>query len=62
MAKEVIIKGHGKWEVMKKAWEAERRPGWLVLGGGKTYTVIVKDGEPEFHDSTNESFYESTSF
>lgn len=50
------------WNSLYGLWLQEKRPGWVVTGR-KTYTVIQNtDGEYEFHESTTQSLYESTSF
>lgn len=52
-----------RWEEMKKLWEIEHRPGYLVVGN-KTYTVYRLGGNRlEFRaDKDDRGFYESTSF
>jgi hypothetical protein len=57
-----IEEGDDKWEGMKAAWLAERKPGHLQLKGGVTYKVLLPEGEPIFVPVASgvDNFYGST--
>lgn len=58
-----IIRGNPKWEGMRAAWVAEKKPGNLQLKGGKMYKVLLPEGEPIFVPIGTgvDDFYGSTS-
>jgi hypothetical protein len=58
-----IQEGDPKWEGMKAAWLAERKPGHLQLKGGTTYKVLLPEGEPVFVPVASgvDDYYGSTS-
>ena len=45
----VIERGDEEWEGLYRVWEAGGRPGWVVMGNGATYQVLMpSEGEVKF--------------